>query len=29
MILLVNIFHISHEDVKFVFVHEFVSSVFD
>jgi len=29
MILLVNIFHISHENVKSVSVYEFVSSVFD
>ncbi len=29
MILLVNIFHISHEDVEFIFIYEFVLFVFD
>jgi len=29
MILLVDIFHIFHEDVESVFVHEFISSVFN
>jgi len=29
MILLIDVFHISHECVESVSVHEFVSSVFD